>query len=43
MGIVVESQRRTWSNRVKRQARYYWKRYAQPKKIARKLRTLFGS
>ncbi len=34
---LAESQRRTWPNQAKRQARYYWKRYAQPKKIARKL------
>jgi radical SAM superfamily enzyme YgiQ (UPF0313 family) len=35
---VKESQRRTWPNQARRQARYYWKRYAQPKKIVRKLR-----
>ena len=34
---LAESQRRTLPNRLKRQGRYYWKRYAQPKKIARKL------
>jgi anaerobic magnesium-protoporphyrin IX monomethyl ester cyclase len=34
---LAESQRRTWPNRAKRQVRYYWKRYARPKKIARKL------
>nr|MBC7244167.1 B12-binding domain-containing radical SAM protein [Chloroflexota bacterium] len=37
---LAESQRRTWPNQLRRQARYYWKRYAQPKKIARKLRQL---
>jgi radical SAM superfamily enzyme YgiQ (UPF0313 family) len=37
---LAESQRRTWTNRTKRQARYLWKRYAQPKKMARKLRRL---
>jgi radical SAM superfamily enzyme YgiQ (UPF0313 family) len=40
---LAESQRHTWPNRVKRQARYLWKRYAQPKKIARKLKSLVGS
>ena len=35
---LAESQRRTWPNRARRQARYYWKRYAQPKKIVRRLR-----
>jgi len=40
---LAESQRRTWPNRARRQARYLWKRYAQPKKIARKLRSLVGS
>jgi len=34
---LEESQRRTWPNRLKRRARYYWKRYAQPKKVVRKL------
>ena len=34
---LAESQRRTWSNRVKRQARRHWRHYAQPQKIARKL------
>lgn len=34
---LVESQRRTVPNQLRRQARYYWHRYAQPKKIARKL------
>jgi len=37
---LAESQRRTWPNHLKHQARYYWKRYAQPKKIARKLRQI---
>jgi anaerobic magnesium-protoporphyrin IX monomethyl ester cyclase len=40
---LVESQRRTQANQLKRQARYYWKRYAQPKKIVRKLKELVGS
>ena len=39
---VTESQRRTWTNQLRRQTRYYWKRYAQPKKIARKLRLAVG-
>jgi len=34
---LAESQRRTWPNQLRRQARYYWKRYAQPKKIVRKI------
>jgi len=34
---VAESQRRTVPNQLRRQAHYYWHRYAQPKKIARKL------
>jgi anaerobic magnesium-protoporphyrin IX monomethyl ester cyclase len=34
---LAESQRRSWPNQLKRQAGYYWKRYAQPRKIARKL------
>jgi len=34
---LAESHRRTWPNQARRQARYYWKRYAQPKKIVRKL------
>jgi len=34
---LEESQRRTWGNRLKRRARYYWKRYAHPKKAMRKL------
>ncbi|MGC8787593.1 MAG: hypothetical protein ACP5Q1_09240, partial [Anaerolineae bacterium] len=37
---LAESQRRTLPNQLRRQARYYWKRYAQPKKIIRKLRQL---
>jgi anaerobic magnesium-protoporphyrin IX monomethyl ester cyclase len=40
---LVESQRRTWPNQTKRQIRYYWKRYAQPKKVVRKLKSLVGS
>jgi radical SAM superfamily enzyme YgiQ (UPF0313 family) len=39
---LAESQRRTWPNQLKRQVRYYWKRYAQPKKIVRKLKSLVG-
>lgn len=34
---LAESQRRKPWNQFKRQARRYWKRYASPKKIARKL------
>jgi radical SAM superfamily enzyme YgiQ (UPF0313 family) len=34
---LAESQRRSWPNRVRRQAGYYWRRYAHPRKIARKL------
>ncbi len=37
---LAESQRRTWLNQTKRKARYYWKRYAQPKKIVRRLRRM---
>ena len=37
---LAESQRRTLPNQLRRQVRYYWKRYAQPRKIARKLRQL---
>jgi radical SAM superfamily enzyme YgiQ (UPF0313 family) len=40
---LAESQRRTWVNRVKRQGRYYWKRYAQPKKIVRRVRRWLGA
>ncbi len=39
---LAESQRRTWPNRLQRQVRYYWKRYAQPKRIARKLRQMLS-
>ena len=39
---LAESQRRTWPNRVRRRARSYWRRYAQPRKIARKLQWLVG-
>jgi len=39
---LAESQRRTWPNRLQRQVRYYWKRYAQPKKIARKMRQMLS-
>lgn len=37
---VQESQRRTWPNRVRRRARYLWRRYARPDKAVRKLRRL---
>jgi anaerobic magnesium-protoporphyrin IX monomethyl ester cyclase len=40
---VGESQRRTWPNRAKRRARYYWKRYAQPKKVVRRIKRMFGA
>lgn len=40
---LAESQRRTLPNQLKRRARYYWRRYAQPKKITRKLRQLVAS
>ncbi len=40
---LTESQRRAWPNRVKRQARYYWTRYGQPKKIARRLLSVVRS
>ena len=39
---LVESQRRTRWNAAKRQAKYYWKRYAQPRKALRKLRRLMS-
>ncbi len=39
---LAESQRRTRPNQVKRQARYYWRRYAQPRKIARKVRQMLS-
>ncbi len=35
---VAESQRRTDANRLRREAQSQWKRYAQPKKVMRKLR-----
>lgn len=38
---LEESRRRTWRNRVRHRARYLWKRYARPKKAARKLWRLF--
>jgi len=34
---LKESQRRIWYNALKRRLRYLWRRYARPKKIARKL------
>ncbi|MCE5259420.1 MAG: B12-binding domain-containing radical SAM protein [Chloroflexi bacterium] len=40
---LAESQKRTPLNRLQRGVRKTWKRYAQPKKIARKLRQLFGA
>lgn len=39
---LAESQRRTWPNQVKRRTRYYWRRYAQPRKIPRKVRQMLG-
>ncbi|MHB9032528.1 MAG: B12-binding domain-containing radical SAM protein [Anaerolineae bacterium] len=40
---LQESQKRTWSNSVRRKTLRLWKRYAQPKKVIRKLRKLVGS
>jgi len=40
---LIESQRRTWPNQIKRQARYYWRRYARPKKILHKLRQMLST
>jgi radical SAM superfamily enzyme YgiQ (UPF0313 family) len=37
---LIESQKRRWHNRLKRQAKYLWRRYARPKKILRKLWSL---
>jgi radical SAM superfamily enzyme YgiQ (UPF0313 family) len=34
---LAESERRSWPNQVKRRAGDYWRRYAQPRRIARKL------
>ncbi len=39
---LQESQKRKPINRFKRSARKLWKRYAQPRKIARKVRELIG-
>ena len=39
---LAESQRRTRWHAAKRQAKYYWKRYAQPRKALRKLRRLMA-
>ncbi len=39
---LAESQRRTWPNQVKRRTRYYWRRYAQPRKIARRVRQVLS-
>ena len=39
-GALAESQRRTLPNRLRRSVRYYWKRYAQPKKIVRRVKRL---
>lgn len=39
---LAESQKRTLPNRIKRTVHKAWKRYAQPKKIIRKLRRLAG-
>jgi radical SAM superfamily enzyme YgiQ (UPF0313 family) len=40
---LEESQRRTPANRLKRRAGYYWKRYARPDKVVRKLRKAISS
>jgi anaerobic magnesium-protoporphyrin IX monomethyl ester cyclase len=37
---LAESQRRTWPNQVRRRARHYWRRYAQPRKIPSKVRQM---
>jgi len=39
---LAESQRRTPRNRVRRRARYLWRRYAHPRKALRKLGTLLS-
>jgi len=39
---LTESQRRTPLNRVRRRARYLWRRYAHPRKALRKLGTLLS-
>jgi anaerobic magnesium-protoporphyrin IX monomethyl ester cyclase len=39
---LAESQRRTWYNRLRRGARKAWRRYANPRKIVRKVRQLVG-
>jgi len=39
---LEESQRRTRWNQFKRRARRYWKRYASPKKVVRKLMRMAG-
>jgi len=39
---LQESQRRKPINALKRKVRYLWRRYARPKKIARKLRQMVG-
>jgi len=39
---LVESQRRTWANQLRRSLRAGWRRYAQPRKIARRLSRAVG-
>lgn len=39
---LVESQRRTPANALKREARRLWRRYARPDKVVRKARALLG-
>jgi len=39
---LAESQRRTWPNQAKRRTSYYWRRYAQPRKIARRVRQMLS-
>ncbi len=34
---LVESQKRLWYNTLRRRVKYLWRRYARPRKIARKL------
>jgi radical SAM superfamily enzyme YgiQ (UPF0313 family) len=40
---LQESQKRTLVHRWERPARYYWRRYASPTKVARKIRRLVGT
>ena len=40
---VQESQRRTLPNAINRRSRYFWKRYASPKKVVRRLGRMMGA